>query len=211
MGPGFRTIHQRIIASYRGYEFYDGGDRNLGYGSFKYDGRWAPIAKKMYNEYGLTETSSVLQIGCHKGFLLHDFQTQYPRMTVQGTDVSDYAIENAMPSVKKNIRKAPFMELPFEDHVFDLVIAIGPVYALSLPDAIKCLKEIKRVGRGKSFITLGSYATEEEFRLFRHWLLLGTTVLSEGDWVEVLKHCEYSGDYCFSNARTLHLRDGTHR
>ena len=48
--PKIRTIHNRIVASYRGKEFYD-GDRNDGYGGFKYDGRWAPIAKNMMEQY----------------------------------------------------------------------------------------------------------------------------------------------------------------
>ena len=58
--------------------------------------------------------------------------------------------------------------IAFADGEFDFVVAIGPVYSLNLPDAIKCLKEIQRVGKGKSFITLGAYETEEDLRLFRY-------------------------------------------
>ena len=63
VSPNLRTIQHRIVAGYRGKEFYD-GDRNFGYGGFNYDGRWLPIAKNMCKEYGLTNQSSVLQIGC---------------------------------------------------------------------------------------------------------------------------------------------------
>ena len=204
VGPNLRTIQNRIIAGYRGKEFYD-GDRRNGYGGLKYDGRWLPIAQNMFKEYGLNEKSSVLQIGSDKGFLLHDFQQSYPNLNIRGIEVSDYAIETTMPKVKSNILKAPFTKLPFKDGEFDLVIAIGVVYSLGLSDAILALKEIERVGKGKSFITLGSYRNEEEFRLFRYWTLLGTTVLSEPDWIEVLKHTGYRGDYKFMNARTLNL------
>ena len=38
----------------------------------------------------------------------------------------------------------------------------SPVYSLNLADAIKCLNEIRRVGKGKSFITLGAYEFEKD-------------------------------------------------
>ena len=157
-------------------------------------------------EYGLSFHSAVLQIGCDKGFLLNDFQLLQPGIKVRGTEISDYAIENAMESVKKFIQKASFIDLPFNNGEFDFVIAIGPVYTLNLGDAIKCLKEIQRVSRGKSFITLGSYTNKEELHLFRDWTLLGTTILHEQEWIEVMKHAGYSGDYKFTGAKSLNLR-----
>jgi len=202
--PKIRTIHNRIVASYREKAFYD-GERNDGYGGFNYDGRWAPIAKNIMEEYSLNDRSAILQIGSDKGFLLHDFLEISPSLKVRGVEVSEYAIETTMPSVKSCIRKAPFTELPFADDEFDFVIAIGPVYSLNLPDAIRCLKEIQRVGKGQSFVTLGAYETEEDFRLFRYWTLLGSTVLSKEDWVEVLDHVGYTGDYKFNTANSLNL------
>jgi len=202
--PNIRTIHNRIVASYRDEAFYD-GERNDGYGGFKYDGRWVPIAKKIMAEYSLGEQSAVLQVGSDKGFLLHDFLEINPALKVRGTEVSDYAIESTMPSVKSFIKKAPFTELPFADKEFDFIVAIGPVYSLNLPDAINCLKEIQRVGKGKSFVSLGAYETEEDFRLFRYWTLLGSTVLSKPDWVQVLEHVGYTGDYKFNTAMSLNL------
>ena len=202
--PGLKTIQQRIISSYRGKEFYD-GDRNCGYGGFVYDGRWLPIAQRMCDEYKLNGQSSVLQIGCDKGFLLNDFLQIHPNLKVRGTEISEYPIEQAMESVKSNIEKAPFTKLPFDENEFELVLALGAVYTLNLGDAIQCLKEIQRVSKGKSFITLGSYTDEESFRLFRYWTLLGATILHQEEWVEVLKHVGYTGDYTFTGAKSLHL------
>ena len=199
-----RTIQHRIVASYRDQEFFD-GDRNFGYGGFNYDGRWLPIAKKMCKEHGLTNQSSVLQIGCEKGFLLNDFLQVHPEMKVKGTEISDYPIEHAMESVKPHIQRSSFTELPFDDGEFDFVIAIGPVYIINLGDAIQCLKEIQRVGKGKSFITLGSYTNDESYWLFRNWTVLGTTILHQDEWIEVLKHAGYTGDYKFTGAKSLNL------
>ena len=202
--PDIRTIQNRIVASYRDKEFYD-GDRNNGFGGLKYDGRWETIAKNMLKEYSLDDRSAILQVGCDKGFLLHEFIKLCPKISLNGIEVSDYAIDCAMPSVKQRIQKAPFTKLPFSNGEFDFVIAIGPVYSLNLVDAIKCVKEIQRVGKGKSFITLGAYETEENFRLFRYWTLLGCTVLSKKDWIEVLNHARYTGDYKFNTAESLNL------
>lgn len=204
VGQNIRTIQNRITASYRGREFYD-GDRNDGYGGLKYDGRWVPIAENMAREYGLNKDSSILQVGCDKGFLLHDFQAVLPGIKVRGVEVSEYPIETAMPTVRPHIRKAPFTALPFEDREFDFVIALGAVYTLNLGDAIQSLKEIQRVGRGKSFVTLASYKTEEEKRLFECWTLLGTTVLQGHEWIDVLNHVGYTGDYKLTGAKTLRL------
>jgi hypothetical protein len=204
VGPHLRTIRHRIVATGRGKDFYD-GDRNFGYGGFSYDGRWRPIASNMSREYGLGDHSAVLQISCEKGFLLHDLFELHPRMKIRGTDLSDYAIANAMPSVRPFLQRAPYTALPFADGEFDFVVAIGVVYALNLTDAIQSLREIQRVGKGRSFITLASYDTEEDLRLFRYWTLLGTTILRKEEWLEVLTHAGYTGDYKFTNAATLNL------
>ena len=116
-----------------------------------------------------------------------------------------------MPSIKPYIIKSDFHKLPFEDKEFDFVISIGVVYTLTLRDAILCLKEIKRVGKGKSFITLGSYRNEEEFKLFRYWSVLGCTILHVDEWVEVLKEAGYTGDYQFITAEYLNLKDITEK
>ena len=40
------------IASRFGQEYWD-GDRRYGYGGYRYDGRWNPIAARMAEHYGL--------------------------------------------------------------------------------------------------------------------------------------------------------------
>jgi len=199
-----RTIKERIIATYRDKRYYD-GDRNCGYGGYSYDGRWKPIAKFIIDEYQLSNDATILQLGCEKGFLLHDIQHLYPDIQVYGYEVSSYAISNAMPNVRDNIRHGSFISLPYSDHSFDLVLAMGVVYTLNLTDAIQCLREINRVSKGGKFITLGAYETEEERRLFSMWTLLGATILHKKEWLEVLRYVDYDGDYCFTTAKSLNL------
>ena len=199
-----RTIENRIIASYRGKEFYD-GSRNNGYGGMVNDGRWLPVAKNMINWYGLHEDSSVLQIGSDKGFLLEAFKSHLRNIKVSGVEISEYARNRTSPQIRDSIIISPFTHIPHDDKAFDLVIAIGPVYSLNLSDAIRCLKEIKRVSKGKSFITLGSYSNDEDRNLFLQWTLLGTTILSKKDWLKVLEHVAYQGDYKFNTSESLGL------
>ena len=206
VSANLRKIEHRIVASYKNKEFYD-GDRNYGYGGFKYDGRWKKIADKICKEYKLKKNSTILQLGCEKGFLLNDLKNLFPKMQIHGLETSNYAIDNSMGSVKKYIKKTDnYLRLEFEDNKLDFVIALGVVYVQNLKDAIKCLKEIQRVSKGKSFITLGSYETKEEYWLFREWALLGTIILKENEWIEILKLVNYSGDFYFTNAKTLILK-----
>jgi hypothetical protein len=207
VGENIRTMHHRIIAFERDKEFFDGA-RETGYGGFNYDGRWLEIAKNMCEDYQLTSESSVLQINCEKGFLLNDFLQIHAEMEVCGTETSQYAMQNAMASVQEKINLASPLKLHFPDNTFDFVIGLGVVYAFTIPDAITSLKEIQRVTKGNSFITLASYQTEEEFWLFKHWTLLGNLLLKKNEWLEIMQYAGYTGDYKLTGAKSLNLQKG---
>lgn len=204
VGSKLRNISNRINSTYRDKRLFD-GNRNDGYGGFKYDGRWIPIAKKLSNKYKLNNKSKIIQLSCEKGFLLNDIKNLFPEMNITGIEQSDYAIKNSMKSIKKCIIKGNQDKLKlYKKNHFDFLLAIGVVYALNLTDAIKCIKEINRVSKN-SFINLASYKTKRDYWLFKQWSLLGTTILLEKEWIEILKHCKYKGDYYFTNAENLNL------
>ncbi len=200
-----RTIKERIISSYRDKNLYD-GDRKYGYGGFKYDGRWIPVAKRIFEKYKLKKNAKILQVGCDKGFLLHDIKLLYPNAEVYGIELSNYAKNNSMKSIKKNIKIGSYTKFDFKDSFFDFVMAVGVVYSLNLADAIKCLKEIVRVSKQNSFINLSSYTNLNDYWLFKNWTLLGSTLLTEKEWLKVLKHVNYDGNYYFTSAKTLNLK-----
>ena len=199
-----RTIMHRIIASERGFEFFD-GDRNYGYGGFNYDGRWKPIAKKIVDIYQLKEGSKFLQISSEKGYLLHDLKSINPEINVFGTETSSYAISQSINDIKENIVLSAPTQLPFPDNYFDFVIGLGVIYTLNITDAITAIKEITRVSKGNSFVTLASYNEPSDYFLFKQWTLLGTTILKKEEWIKILNHCDYQGDYFFTNSETLNL------
>ena len=204
VSPTRRTIFNRIAASYRDHEFYDGAREN-GYGGMKDDGRWAPIAQRIKEHYGLKEGDRVLQVRAHKGFLLRELFKIGLRVT--GCETSYYAIEHSLVTLDY----APMTKLPYDDGEFDLVIAANVIYTGSLSDAIQGLKEIQRVSRGRAWITLASYENEEDVEglmLMRYWLLLGATVLTKADWLEVMLHAKYTGDHRFDTAKFMNLARG---
>jgi SAM-dependent methyltransferase len=204
---GSRSIKNKIIAWGLGEEYYD-GQRENGYGGFRYDGRWATIMPGIIKEYKLNYNSAVLDFGCKKGFFLHDLKQALPGIKVKGVENHPYPIEKAMEDVKKDLILCPYEKLPFEDNSFDFVMAFASVYMLNFSGVLSALHEIQRVSKGASYITLGAYRTKEEKELFLDWTLLGTTVLHVDEWLEVFKETGYTGDYFFSSAKSLHLVRG---
>jgi ubiquinone/menaquinone biosynthesis C-methylase UbiE len=182
------------IAKEFGREFFD-GDRKCGYGGYKYDGRWKAVAQRMKDYYRLSEDCAILDIGCAKGFLLHDFKELMPNCTVAGIDVSEYAIENAMPSVKPHLKVAGAETLPYPDKSFDLVISINSIHNLSLETLKTALKEVERVSRGHSYITVDAWRNEAERENLYKWVLTAETMMHVDDWKKLFAEVGYTGDY----------------
>src|SRR5690349_13965537 len=66
-------------------DYWD-GERQYGYGGYKYDGRWRPVAQKIVDFYKLKPGSSILDVGCGKAFLLYEFTQVLPGAKVSGID-----------------------------------------------------------------------------------------------------------------------------
>jgi ubiquinone/menaquinone biosynthesis C-methylase UbiE len=175
-------------------DFFD-GDRKCGYGGYKYDGRWKTVVKRMKDCYDLSENAAILDVGCAKGFMLHDFKELMPGCTVAGIDVSSYAIEKAMPSVKQFLKIASADELPYPDKSFDFVISINSIHNLPLERLKKALSEIERVCRGHSYITIDAWHNEKEREDLFKWVLTAETMMHVNDWEKLFEEVGYTGDY----------------
>ena len=184
---------QREIAKKFGREYFD-GDRGQGYGGYRYDGRWVKVGERMQEFYGLRAGQRVLDVGCAKGFLLHDLATVVPGLEVRGVDVSEYAIQNAMEDVKPHLVCASADALPFPDDSFDLVIAINVVHNLELPRCIQALREIERVGK-RAYVQVDSWLDEEQKAKFLRWQLTALTYFEPVGWREVFAQAGYTGEY----------------
>ncbi|SRR6266446_1882791 len=179
-----------------GQEYFD-GDRRYGYGGYKYDGRWVPFAQRLIAHYGLKPGDRVLDIGCGKGFLVHDFMHELPGLEVAGLDVSDYAIANAMEDVKPFLRVGNATELPYPDKSFDLVVSLNTLHNLYLPGLFQALREIERVGRRHKFIVMDSYRTEREKVNLMYWQLTCECFFTPAEWEWIFQQAGYEGDWDF--------------
>ena len=190
-----KTEEVRYIARQFGKEFFD-GDRQYGYGGFKYFPRfWQPVIPTFQKHFGLTSESSLLDVGCAKGFMLHDFLELIPGITVSGVDVSDYAITNAMDDVRSKVMVADAKDLPFSDNSFDVVISINTIHNLDRDDCAQALREIQRVSRKGSFITVDAYRDEDEKQRMFAWNLTAKTIMSVDEWKVFFEEVGYKGDY----------------
>ena len=190
-----KTEEDRAVARRFGKDFFD-GDRRHGYGGFGYMARfWQPVIPTFQSYFNLTPKSSVLDVGCGKGFMMYDMAVLIPGITVKGIDISEYAINNTIEDMKPHVQVADAKSLPFDDHSFDVVISINTVHNLPVEECKKALKEIERVSRGKSFITVDAYRNEEEKELMFAWNLTDKTILPVEGWIQLFKEVGYTGDY----------------
>jgi SAM-dependent methyltransferase len=182
------------LAKQFGKDFFD-GNRKCGYGGYQYDGRWKSVVKRMKEYYKLSDNAAILDIGCGKGFTLHDFKELMPKATVAGIDISEYAIENAMPSVKPFLRVASAESLPYPDKSFDLVVSINSIHNLPLERLKTALREIQRVCRGSSYISIDAWRNERERDNLFKWVLTAETMMHVDDWKKLFDEVGYTGDY----------------
>jgi SAM-dependent methyltransferase len=190
-----KTDADRAIARQFGREFFD-GDRNHGYGGFNYFPRfWQPVIPTFQQHWGLDANSTILDVGCAKGFMLHDFLELIPGITVKGIDISAYAIEHALDDVRPHVQVANAIELPFPDNAFDVIISINTIHNLEREDCAASLKEIERVSSKGSFITVDAYRNSQEKERMYAWNLTAKTIMSVDEWVEFFKEVGYTGDY----------------
>jgi SAM-dependent methyltransferase len=188
---------QREIARKFGREYFD-GDRGQGYGGYRYDGRWVAIAERMRDFYRLKAGDIILDIGCAKGFLVHDFRQVIPGIRVAGIDLSSYAIEHAMPDVKPYLAVGSADALPYADGTFDLVISINTVHNLELPRCVQAIAEMERVGRRFKYLQVDSYRNDEEHEKFERWQLTALTHFDPDGWRTVLRQAGYAGEYSWT-------------
>jgi 2-polyprenyl-3-methyl-5-hydroxy-6-metoxy-1,4-benzoquinol methylase len=189
-----KTAEDRALAKKFGRDFFD-GERRHGYGGYRYDGRWLPVARRFVEYYNLPANARILDVGAAKGFLLYDFLQVLPGATVRGIDVSDYARANAHGGTGEYIDIGSAESLPYPDKSFDLVISINSIHNLP-PDRLRtALREIERVSKGSSYITVDAWRSEEEHQRLLDWILTAESYFHVDDWVKLFAEVGYTGDY----------------
>jgi SAM-dependent methyltransferase len=185
---------QREVASRFAREYFD-GDRGQGYGGYRYDGRWMPVAERIRDHYGLSAGQRVLDVGCAKGFLLHDLLRVVPGLRVAGLDVSSYAIAHAMDDVRPHLVLGSADRLPFADKSVDLVLSINTVHNLERSACVLALAEIERIARRHRYVQVDSWLNESQREKFERWQLTARTYFDPAGWRGLFAEAGYRGDY----------------
>lgn len=184
------------IATSRRYgQAYFDGPREVGYGGYRYDGRWIPIAEDIVAHFGLGAGSRVLDVGCAKGFLVKDLLKVCPGIEAFGIDISEYALMNCEPEVVGRLHLGDCRHLPFPDRSFDAVISINTVHNVPRKDCIRAVREIERLAPGRGYVQVDSYRTREERDVFLSWVLTAKTHYDPAGWKRLFGEAGYTGDY----------------
>lgn len=199
-----RNVRQRAVAktpellaeSRQFGELYFDGPREYGYGGYRYDGRWLPVARDMVSHFGLKPGMRVLDVGCAKGFLVGDLMRVCPGLEVFGLDVSSYALRLCEPELVGRLHRGSCIDLPFSDASFDAVISLNTIHNLDRSGVVRSLREVVRVTKNqRAFVQVDSYHTEAERELFEEWVLTAKFHDFPGGWLKVFEEAEYKGDW----------------
>lgn len=189
-----QTAENIAVARQYGRDYFD-GPREVGYGGYRYDGRWIPIAEDMVRHFGLKPGDRVLDVGCAKGFLVHDLMKVCPGLEAFGVDVSEYALMNCLPAVVGRLHLGSADSLPFPDRSFAAVISINTIHNLDRERAVAAVREVERLAPGKGYIQVDSYRTPEQRELFMSWVLTAKFHDFPDGWRRLFAEAEYTGDY----------------
>jgi len=185
--------HIRISREY-GQMYFD-GPREYGYGGYRYDGRWIPVARDIIDHFRLKPGDRILDVGCGKGFLVKDLILVCPGLEAFGLDISEYPLMNSEPEVIGRLHLGSADRLPFPDNSFSAVVSINTIHNLPRPRCIQAVKEIERLAPGKGFIQVDSFRTPEQKEIFESWVLTAEFYDYPEGWIALFKEAGYTGDY----------------
>jgi SAM-dependent methyltransferase len=189
-------VHCMLKAKEYEFDYWD-GDRRYGYGGYRYDGRWKPVAEKFIQEYNLGPNARVLDVGCGKAHILHEMKQLLPDAELVGFDISHHGIATAPEGIQPNLRIYRAQDAyPYGDNYFDLVISNGCLHNLRLFELRTALHEIQRVGK-QGYIMLESYRNEQELFNLQCWALTCESFFDTAEWIWLYNHFGYTGDYEF--------------
>ena len=181
-------------------ELYFDGPRDYGYGGYRYDYRWLPIAEDIVAHFHLKPGMRVLDIGAGKGFLVHDLMQVSPGLEVFGLDVSTYGVRHCHPDVVGRMHVGDARDLPFPDNSFDCVLSINTLHNLEREDLIRALQEMGRVVRApkRGYVVVDAYRTDAERALFEEWVLTAQYYNTPEGWVALFREAGYIGDWSWT-------------
>ena len=155
------------------------------------------IILQLVEEFIPLRDSLILDVGCGKGYLLHEMKLLLPDLTISGFDISNHGIATAKQEVKEQlfIHRAQD-SFPFQKDEFDLAISLGCLHNLRIFELEIALKEMERVA-SNGYLMLESYRNEQEQFNLQCWALTCESFFDTKEWTWLFEHLGYKGDYEF--------------
>ncbi|MDC0645057.1 class I SAM-dependent methyltransferase [Candidatus Pelagibacter ubique] len=193
-----KKINSSKLKSYLKFNksYFDDKSLGIGYGTYKNDGRFEKSAKKFIKFFRLKKNSKILEIGCAKGFLLHEFKKK--NMNVFGVDLSKYAVTKSHKAIRKNIKIQNVEDgIPFKNNFFDLVISKDTLPLIKKNKMNKVIREIIRVTKNKKniYLYIQGVSKKNNSKLLKKWEPTTQIRWTSTQWVEKLKALGYNGFY----------------
>jgi ubiquinone/menaquinone biosynthesis C-methylase UbiE len=185
--------HIRVSREY-GQMYFD-GPREYGYGGYRYDGRWIPVAEDIVKYFDLKPGDRVLDVGAAKGFLVKDLMKVCPGLEAFGLEISEYALMHCEPEVIGRLHLGSAVKLPFPDNSFKAVISLNTLHNLECEDLKTALREMQRLAPGRGFVQVDSYRTPDQKAIFEEWVLTAKFHDYPEGWIKLFQEAGYSGDY----------------
>jgi cyclopropane fatty-acyl-phospholipid synthase-like methyltransferase len=182
-----------------GYGYFDDPSNGYAYSGYYYDGRYRPVAERILHKYQLKPTSSILEIGCAKGFLLKEFIDM--GIKVCGIDFSHYAVGNAHPAICNYVFQGDCSEsssLPIHEK-FDLVIAKEVLPHLDINQIRRTLSNCKVWAQDPTNVLLQIQVVQNHYQASKVKQFDPThkTLMDTHGWLTLLQQCEFKGSVHF--------------
>ena len=152
-----------VVAIAKQYgEMYWDGPREYGYGGYRDDGRWHPVARDIIAHFGLKRGMRVLDVGCGKGFLVKALLMECPGLEAFGLDISLYALMHCATEAVGRLHLGTAENLLFPDGSFGCVLSLNTIHNFPRPRAIIAMREVQRLSNGRAFVQVDSYLSPEQ-------------------------------------------------
>jgi len=184
----------RISKDYEGfgYDYFDNPDIGIGYGGYRYDGRYAMSARRIAEHYHLSPGCKILEVGCAKGYIIYEFQRL--GLQVTGIDISRYAVSHAHMGVRNVVCQGDVCNLPFSNGSFDFVFGKEMLPHIEEVRLEFAVKECMRVSKGKIFFEIQCGRTDQELEIMKAWDCTHKTIQPPDWWKARLFELGYPGD-----------------
>ena len=176
-------------------EAYFDGPPGIGYGGYRYDGRYSSVVRKACKRYSLEKRSKILELGCAKGYVLFEFFKKNYR-NIEGIDVSKYAINSSPKSIRKYLKQKSLSDLVLPEETYDFIFSKEVLPHLDISTLEKLIPMIIKSIKVKRNIVLVVQVAESSFEKEKivSWDPTHKTIRSCAWWRDFVSSFGFTGD-----------------